>query len=45
MTVTYANENQEITEHLNMNVIVVRAPAINHPNGIAIDQLNAVPQQ
>ena len=45
MTVTYANESQQIAERLNMNVIVVRAPAINHPDGIAIDQLNAVPQQ
>jgi intracellular multiplication protein IcmL len=45
LTVTYANEVQQITEHLNMNIIVVRAPAINHPDGVAIDQLNAVPEQ
>lgn len=44
LTAIYQNETRRIVEHLNMLVWVVRTPVVNHPEGVAIDQMNAIPQ-
>lgn len=41
---TFENERQQIEQTLVMHVIVVRASEDNHPSGLAIAQVNAVPQ-
>jgi len=41
--VTYENENEHKDQHLLVTVIVVRVPVADHPDGIAIDQINAPP--
>ena len=43
LIVTYENENQANTQHLLVTLLVVRAIETEHPEGIAIDQLNAPP--
>lgn len=43
LIVTYENENQSNTQHLLVTVIVIRDIETDHPDGIAIDQLNAPP--
>lgn len=43
LIVTYENENQANTQRLLVTVLVVRAIETEHPDGIAIDQINAPP--
>jgi intracellular multiplication protein IcmL len=43
LIVTYENENQSNTQHLLVTALVVRAIETEHPDGIAIDQLDAPP--
>jgi intracellular multiplication protein IcmL len=43
MLVTYENENETNTEHLMVTVLIVRTSETDHPDGIAIEQLNAPP--
>lgn len=42
--VRYENQDRMISEHVNIRALVVRVPVVDHPDGIAIAQLNAVPQ-
>lgn len=44
LRVTFENERQEIEQTLVMHVIVERASEDDHPSGLAIAQVNAVPQ-
>lgn len=43
LLVTYENENNSPSQHLLVTVLVVRAIETRHPDGIAIDQINAPP--
>lgn len=43
LIVSYENENQSNTQHLLVTVLVVRDVVTSHPDGIAIDQINAPP--
>ena len=43
LIVTYENENQANTQHLLVTVLVIRDIETDHPDGIAIDQINAPP--
>ncbi len=43
LLVTYENENTTVPQHLLVTVLVVRAIETQHPDGIAIDQINAPP--
>jgi intracellular multiplication protein IcmL len=43
IVVTYENENGHRDQRLLVTVIVVRMPVADHPDGIAIDQINAPP--
>jgi len=43
IVVTYENENGHRDQRLLVTVIVVRVPVADHPDGIAIDQINAPP--
>ena len=43
LIVTYENENQANTQHLLVTVVVIRDIETEHPDGIAIDQINAPP--
>ncbi len=43
LLVTYENENNSPSQHLLVTVLVVRAIETQHPDGIAIDQINAPP--
>jgi intracellular multiplication protein IcmL len=43
LAVTYQNENETHTEHLMVTVLVVRTSETDHPDGIAIEQVNAPP--
>lgn len=43
LLVTYENENETHTEHLMVTALVVRTPDRTHPDGVAIEQVNAPP--
>lgn len=43
LVVTYRNENSESTQHLMVTMLVVRQVETAHPEGVAIDQINAPP--
>lgn len=43
MLVTYENENETHTEHLMVTALVVRTSDTDHPDGVAIAQVNAPP--
>ena len=43
LIVTYENENQANTQHLLVTAVVIRDIVTDHPDGIAIDQINAPP--
>lgn len=43
LVVTYENENTKVSQRLLVTVLVVRAIETEHPDGIAIDQINAPP--
>lgn len=43
LIVTYENENTTNSSRLMVTLLVVRAIEVTHPDGIAIDQLNAPP--
>lgn len=43
LIVTYQNDNQSNIQHLLVTVLVVRDVVTSHPDGIAIDQINAPP--
>ena len=43
LIVTYENENSANSAHLMVTVLVVREIETSHPDGIAIDQINAPP--
>lgn len=43
LLVTYENENETNTEHLMVTAIVVRTSDTDHPDGVAIAQVNAPP--
>jgi len=43
LLVTYENENETHTEHLMVTALVVRTSDTAHPDGVAIDQVNAPP--
>jgi intracellular multiplication protein IcmL len=43
LLVSYENENETHTQHLMVTALVVRTIETDHPNGIAIEQVNAPP--
>jgi intracellular multiplication protein IcmL len=43
LLVTYENENETHTEHLMVTALVVRTSETDHPDGVAIAQVNAPP--
>jgi intracellular multiplication protein IcmL len=43
LLVSYENENETHTEHLMVTAMVVRTSDTAHPDGVAIDQVNAPP--
>ena len=43
LIVTYENENSANSAHLMVTLLVVRAIETTHPDGVAIDQINAPP--
>lgn len=43
LLVTYENENETHTEHLMVTALVVRTSDTAHPDGVAIEQVNAPP--
>ena len=43
LVVTYENDNVTNAQHLSVSVVVIRTIAPDHPDGIAIDQITAVP--
>jgi intracellular multiplication protein IcmL len=43
LLVTYENENETHTEHLMVTALVVRTSEADHPDGVAIEQVNAPP--
>jgi len=43
LIVTYENENSKNSSRLLVTLLVVRAIEVTHPDGVAIDQLNAPP--
>lgn len=43
LIVTYENENTANSAHLMVTLLVVRAIETTHPDGVAIDQINAPP--
>jgi intracellular multiplication protein IcmL len=43
LVATYQNDNQQVTEHLMVDVYVVHVSVFDHPDGIAIDHIIATP--
>jgi intracellular multiplication protein IcmL len=43
LLVTYENENETHTEHLMVTTLVVRTREADHPDGVAIEEVNAPP--